>query len=238
MERKLKAILVDDEAHCLETLKFDLSRFCKEWVTVAGEAQNAVKGLALLNSEKPDILFLDIDLPGMSGLEFLETLGDIDARVVFTTAHSKYAVPAYKFKADAFLLKPIEASELKEVVSRIFLEVKKEEKHFTKERLAINDMHGTTYIPYSHIIACESNNNYCLIHLTDGSTTTVSKTLKFIEEVINSNVFLRIHQSYLINTEFISRYLKSDGGSLEMSNKKIFPISKSYKEKVHNFLQL
>jgi two-component system LytT family response regulator len=158
--------------------------------------------------------------------------------VIFTTAHSKYAIPAYKFKADAFLLKPIEASELKEVVSRIFLDVKKEENHFTKERLAINDMHGTTYIPYQHIIACESNNNYCLIHLTNGSTTIVSKTLKFIEEVINSNAFLRIHQSYLINTEFISRYLKSDGGSLEMSNKKIFPISKSYKEKVHHFLQL
>jgi two-component system LytT family response regulator len=238
MERKLKAILVDDELHCLETLRFDLNRVCNDYITVVGEAENAVKAMALLNSEKPDVLFLDIDLPGMSGLEFLETIGDIDVRVVFTTAHSTYAVPAYKFKAEAFLLKPIEASELKEVVSKIFEDKKKEDKHFTDERLAINDMHGTTYIPFNHIIACESNNNYCIIHLADGTTNTVSKTLKFIEKAINSKTFLRIHQSYMVNTDFISRYLKSDGGSLEMINKKIFPISKGYKETVHDFLQL
>ncbi|WP_375579250.1 LytTR family DNA-binding domain-containing protein [Marivirga tractuosa] len=237
MERKLRAIIIDDELHCLETLKFDLNRFCSDEITIVGEAQNLVKGMALLISEKPDILFLDIDLPEMNGLEFLETIGDFNVRVIFTTAHSKYAIPAYKFKAEAFLLKPIDASELKEVVSKTFLEIYKEQKHFTNERLAINDMHGTTYIPYNQIVACESNNNYCIIHLKDGTINTVSKTLKFIEQAINSNTFLRIHQSYLVNTEFINRYLKSDGGSLEMMNKKIYPISKSYKEKVSNFLQ-
>jgi two-component system LytT family response regulator len=238
MGRKLKAILIDDEIHCRETLRFDIDRVCSDYITIVGDAENVMKGMALLKSEKPDILFLDIDLPGMSGLEFLETIGSIDVKVVFTTAHSKYAVPAYKFKAEAFLLKPIEASELQEVVLKIFIAKKKVDKHFTDERLAINDMHGTTYIPYDHIIACESNNNYCIIHLTDGTTNTVSKTLKFIEEAINSQTFLRIHQSYLVNTEFISRYLKSDGGSLEMLDKKIFPISKGFKEKVHDFLQL
>ncbi|WKK77323.1 LytTR family DNA-binding domain-containing protein [Marivirga salinae] len=238
MERKLRAILIDDELHCLETLKFDLNRFCSDQITIVGEAQNLVKATAMLISEKPDVLFLDIDLPGMNGLEFLETIGDIDVRIIFTTAHSKYAIPAYKFKAEAFLLKPIEASELKEVVSKIITDINKEEKHFTNERLAINDMHGTTYVPYSQIVACESNNNYCIIHLKDGNTNTVSKTLKYIEQAINSNNFLRIHQSYLVNTEYINRYLKSDGGSLEMMNKKIFPISKSYKEKVSDFLQV
>lgn len=238
MERKLRAVLIDDELHCLETLRFDLNRFCSDQITIVGEAQNLVKASAMLISERPDIIFLDIDLPGMNGLEFLETIGGIDVKVVFTTAHSKYAIPAYKFKAEAFLLKPIEASELKEVVSKIFFDIKKEEKSFVKDRLAINDMHGTTYIPYNHIVACESNNNYCIIHLKDGTSNTVSKTLKYIEQAINSNTFLRIHQSYLVNTEFINRYLKSDGGSLEMLNKKIFPISKSYKEKVSNFLQV
>lgn len=238
MERKLKALLIDDELHCLETLRFDLNRFCNDQITIVGEAQNLVKATAILMSEKPDLLFLDIDLPNMNGLEFLETIGDIDVKIVFTTAHSKYAIPAYKYKAEAFLLKPIDASELKEVVSKVFVEISKEEKHFTTERLAINDMHGTNYIPYNQIVACESNNNYCIIHLKDGTSNTVSKTLKHIEQTINSTNFLRIHQSYLINTEFIKRYLKSDGGSLEMMNKKIYPISKSYKERVSNFLQL
>ncbi|WKV13746.1 LytTR family DNA-binding domain-containing protein [Marivirga harenae] len=238
MERKLTAILVDDELHCLETLRFDLDRFCSDQISIVGEAQNLVKASTMLISEKPDILFLDIDLPEMNGLEFLETIGDIGAKVVFTTAHSKYAIPAYKFKAEAFLLKPIEASELQAVVSKIYYDKIKEEKHFTSERLAINDMHGTTYIPYDHIIACESNNNYCKVHLKDGTSITVSKTLKHIEQAIKSNAFLRIHQSYLINANFISKYLKSDGGSLEMMNKKIYPISKSYKEKVTLFLKV
>jgi two-component system LytT family response regulator len=192
----------------------------------------------MLVSEKPDLIFLDIDFPGMNGLEFLETIGDINVKVVFTTAHSKYAIPAYKFKAEAFLLKPIEASELKEVVSKIANEKKKEVQSFVKDRLAINDMHGTTYIPYSEIVACESNNNYCIIHLKDGTNQTVSKTLKHIEQTINSNTFLRIHQSYLINTNYINRYLKSDGGSIEMMNKRIYPISKSFKGKVNQFLEL
>lgn len=237
MERKLRAILVDDELHCLETLRFDLKRCCSDDISIVGEAQNLVKATALLIAEKPDILFLDIDFPGMNGLEFLETIGDIDVRVVFTTAHSQYAIPAYKFKAEAFLLKPIEASELKEVVSKISADANKEEKHFIHERLAINDMHGTTYIPYNQIIACESNNNYCIIHLKDGASQTVSKTLKHIEQTIKSTTFLRIHQSYLINTEYINRYLKSDGGSIEMTTKKKYPISKSYKEKVIQYLQ-
>ncbi|SMG50768.1 two component transcriptional regulator, LytTR family [Marivirga sericea] len=238
MERKLKAILVDDELHCLETLRFDLERFCSDQVSIVGEAQNLVKATAMLIAEKPDVLFLDIDFPGMNGLEFLETIGDIKVRVIFTTAHSKYAIPAYKFKAEAFLLKPIEASELKEVVSKLFHETSNEEKHFIHDRLAINDMHGTTYIPYQQIMACESNNNYCIIHLKGGASQTVSKTLKHIEQTINSTTFLRIHQSYLINTEYINRYLKSDGGSIEMINKEIYPISKSYKERVHKFLEL
>ena len=238
MERKLKALLVDDEQHCLDTLRFDLERHCNNQLTIIGEVQNVIAATAQINKSHPDIIFLDIDLPGMNGLEFLESIGDIDAKIVFTTAHSKYAIPAYKFKAEAFLLKPINSEELTEVVSKLYQSINEAESIFSKEKLAVNDLHGTTFIPYNEIISCESNDNYCIIRLLNGESKTVSKTLKYVEQAIHEKSFLRVHQSYLVNSKHIKKYLKRDGGTLEMSGGKMIPVSKSYREKVHKYLNL
>ena len=233
---KLKALLVDDEPHCLDTLRFDLKRSCEPLLEIVGEAKNVLEAMALLNKKKPDILFLDIDLPDMNGMDFLKSLGETDVKVVFTTAHSKYAIPAYKFKAEAFLLKPISAKELKEVVEQVHSEhVKKSS--FLSNKLAITDLNGTTYLNYADIIACESNSNYCIIHLSDQTKMTVSKTLKHIESLLDSQIFYRVHQSYVININHIYKYLKTDGGVLEMTNRLTFPISKSYKDKVMSLLR-
>ena len=238
MEKKLRALIVDDEDHCIDTLRFDLGRLCKDWLIIVGEAKDVVSAMALLNKEKPDILFLDIDLPGMSGLQFLDSLGTIETKVIFTTAHGKYAIPAYKFKAEAFLLKPIASEELTEVVERLYKEMKDNDHSFTQDKLSISDINGITFVAYNEIVSCESNDNYCIVTLKDGTKKTVSKTLKYVSEHIQDPSFLRIHQSYLINTSFIRRYLKRDGGSIEMIGGQIYPVSKSYKESVHNYLHL
>jgi len=238
MERKLKALLVDDELHCLDTLRFDLERHCNDQIVIIDEVQNVIAATAHINKSHPDIIFLDIDLPGMNGLEFLESIGDIGAKIVFTTAHSKYAVPAYKFKAEAFLVKPINSEELVEVVNKLHRSINEAESTFSNKKLAVKDLHGTTFIDFDDIVTCESNDNYCIIHLVNGETKTVSKTLKFIEEAIHENSFLRVHQSYLVNTMHLKKYLKRDGGTIEMLGGKLVPVSKSYKEKVNNFLNL
>ena len=239
MERKLKALIVDDEQHCIETLQFDLQRNCTDHVEVIATASNALEASLAIQNHHPDLIFLDIDLPNMSGLEFLDQLEKLASKVVFTTAHSKYAIPAYRFKAEAFLLKPIDSQELTEVVKNIYQETQLEKQKlasFGSQKLAVSDMHGTTYIKFSEIIACESNDNYCKIHLSNGKLKTVSKTLKFIEEAMENGPFLRIHQSYMVNTNYIARYLKRDGGCLEMTDSTIYPISKTYKEAVVTYL--
>lgn len=234
-KKKLRALMVDDEPHCLDTLRFDLNRSCSEMLEIVGEAKNALEALSIINKEKPDLIFLDIDLPNINGMDFLESLGKIEPKVVFTTAHGKYAIPAYKFKAEGFLLKPIDVHELKAVVETIF-EAHEIDSGFLNERLALPDMDGTEFISYDEIIACESSNNYCFIHLTDGKKKTVSKTLKYVESQLDKKQFLRIHQSYLINLNHIQKLLKSDGGSLQMTNQLIFPISKSHRENVLRIL--
>ena len=133
------------------------------------------------------------------------------------------------------MLKPIDSKELLEVVKRLY-EHSSKATPFNSDKLSINDINGTTFIPFKEIMACESNDNYCIIHLQNNETRTVSKTLKFIEAAIGNPQFLRVHQSYLVNTQYIRKYLKRDGGTIELSNGKLIPVSKSYKDQVQSYL--
>ncbi|MGB3183478.1 MAG: LytTR family DNA-binding domain-containing protein [Cyclobacteriaceae bacterium] len=233
---KLRAIIVDDEQHCIDTLSFDLKRRCKEQVEVVATAKNAMEALSFISKDKPDILFLDIDLPGMSGLQFLEALGDLSVKVIFTTAHSKYAVPAYKFKAEAFLVKPIDTEDLEEVVGRLYEELSQQKQRLFSDKLPVSSTKGTEFIALDQIVACESSSNYCLIHLASGEDRMVSKTLKAIEASLTGDEFVRIHQSYLINLRYLKSYLKTDGGSVELTNGKVYPVSKSYRPGLQRLL--
>lgn len=226
---KLKAILIDDEQHCLDTLSYDLETHCPEQVAIKGIAKNAIEATALINKVKPDLIFLDIELPGMNGIEFLESIGELDSKLVFTTAYSKYAVDGYKYKASGYLLKPVDKNDLISVVSEIHQNTQKANSSLI-DKLSVKDSKGTEFIEFSQIRLCEASNNYTIIHLVSGEQKMISKTLKAVQSELPEKHFVRVHQSYVLNLRFIKKYLHEDGGTIELDNGEKYRLSKGYKE--------
>ncbi len=234
---KIKALLVDDEQHCVDTLLYDLKRHCSEELEVVATASTSLEAIKAIESAKPDLVFMDIDLPGINGMQVLELFENANFRIVFVTAHSRYAVEGYKFKADAFLLKPVDPEELTEVIQRIYKDLPSQSNNPIRDgKLAIADMKGVEFVPYENIVYCESQNNYTCLYLSDSQQKVVSKTLKSIEEQLPTSDFIRIHQSYLINMHQVKKYLKADGGSVEMQNGQILSVSKRFKDKFTSLL--
>ena len=231
---KLKTLLIDDEQHCLDTLSYDLNKHCAGQIEILGTAANAIEATAQINRIKPDLIFLDIELPGMSGIQLLESIGSLRAKLVFTTAYSQYAIEGYKFNASGYLLKPVDKDELIDVVLRIHREQQSQLPTFD-DKLSLRDAQGTEFIEFSEIRLCEASNNYTIIHFKNDQQKIASKTLKNIQNELPSNQFIRIHQSYIVNIAFIKKYLKSDGGTVELDNGKRYSVSKSYRE---SFLSL
>ncbi len=233
---KLKTLLIDDEQHCLDTLSYDLETYCNNQVEIKGVAKNAIEATAQINRIKPDLIFLDIELPGMSGIEFLESIGDLDAKLVFTTAYSNYAIEGYKFNASGYLLKPVDKDELITIVSQLHAELQNDV-DILSDRLTINDNQGTEFVEYASIRLFEASNNYTIIHLADGEQKMVSKTLKAVQSQLPSNEFVRIHQSYIINLRNLKKFLRVDGGTIELDNGQQYPLSKGYKEHFLSLIQ-
>lgn len=226
---KLKAIIIDDEQHCIDTLTYDLEKYCAEYVTILDTGKNAIEATSLINKHQPDLLFLDIELPGINGMDFLSQIGPINCAVIFTTAYGKYAREGYKYEAAGYLLKPIDHEELKEVVERVS-NGKQSSKVF-QSRLAVTDNQGVEFIAHAQIKLCEASNNYTSIYLSDGSKKVVSKTLKAIESQLPNEQFIRIHQSFIINISFIKKFLKVDGGTIELTDGTTYSLSKKYKDR-------
>ncbi|MEO9872756.1 LytR/AlgR family response regulator transcription factor [Ekhidna sp.] len=233
---KLKALLIDDEQHCLDTLSYDLETHCSHQVDIQGTSKNTMEATAQINKVKPDLIFLDIELPGMNGIEFLESIGELDSKLVFTTAYSQYALEGYKHNASGYLLKPIDKEELIKIVSKLYAEKKNDQSIFN-DRLTIKDAQGTEFIKLSDIRLCEASNNYTIIHLTAGDKKTVSKTLKAVQSELPTNQFVRIHQSYLINMQCVKKYLRMDGGTIELDNGEQYRLSKGYRESFLSMIQ-
>jgi len=227
----IRALLVDDEQHCLDTLAHDLAMVCKEHVQIVGTATNFLEATGLINSKQPDLIFLDIELPGMNGLQFLETIELNHALVVFTTAHSKYALEGYRLNAQGYLLKPIDTDELLETVLRLKDLISIKKTNTLSKKLSLPDAQGVEFIDFDSIIWCESDNNYSRIMLVDDPPKLVSKTLKYIESKLPPDQFVRIHHSRLVNLGHVRKYLNADGGQVLMSDDKILNVSKSFKQR-------
>lgn len=221
----IRAVIVDDELHCVESLENQLDTYCKE-VEVVGKTTDPKEGNDLIGQLNPDLLFLDIEMPGMSGFDLLKQMDKTDFEVIFTTAYDEYAVEAFRVSALDYLLKPIRSDHLIAAVQRVS---EKQEQSFTKEKLdtlfdhlhdpsantqkiAFGTVEGLEFIEVNQITHCEAMRNYTKLALADGSNVIVSKTLKEVEEALQPFTFLRVHKSYLINTEHIIRYVRGQGG--------------------------
>lgn len=234
----LKIAIIDDERHAIDTLTYDLQENHFGEIEILFTTTNPVEGLKKLHAEKPDLLFLDIDMPGLSGLDLVELMQDLPTRVVFTTAHLEYAVKAVETMASGYLLKPVQADDLQRIIEKI----KAEKQNNTTSQLVsgkipVPDADGIELIPWDEIVYCKSDSNYCELNLTENRRIVASKTLKYFEANLPSHLFVRVHKSYLVNLQHIKKYLKRNGGELLMSNEKVIPISRNSREEVLKRIQ-
>lgn len=244
----IRAIIIDDEANNIKNLEQLLHLYCPE-VNIIGTAFNAEEGKEIILQTSPDLVFLDIQMPGKNGFELLQSLPEYSFQVIFVTAYNNYGIQAVKFAALDYLLKPINIEELKIAVKKV-VEKKEEGKQnnqlqnlmqLLKEnqeehRIALSSTQEIRYVKPSAIIRCESSNSYTTFYLTSGEKLLISKPIYFYEELLEGYNFIRCHQSHLVNKKFITSILKEDGGYLLLEDNTRLPISKQKKEMIKEWL--
>jgi len=238
----IKAIIIDDEMHCRKTLGILLREYCPD-VEVIDQCSNGIAGTEAIKRLKPELVFLDIEMPNMNGFELLEQFPEIHFAVIFTTGYDQYAIKAFRFSALDYLLKPINHEELIKAVQKVRheaihplpqqLEILLEKLRHQPSgihKIALPTMEGLQLIPVDSIISCVSDSNYSVLLLKDKQKLTISRTLKETEEILEEHSFLRVHNSSIVNLNEINKYIKGEGGYLVMSDGSTVDVSRTKKE--------
>jgi len=238
----LRAILVDDELSSLQNLQSKLVEFCPD-VEVVAAAQKPEDAILFIRQHKPDVIFLDIEMPRMNGFRMLDELGELDFEIIFTTAYNHYAVDAIRISAFDYLMKPVAIKELQNALERLAkyrqthtrdkLDVLRQSLSPNKsqeEKIAIPTNEGLEFIPIKNILHIESSSNYSRIFLTDGKNILVTKLLKDFEDILEPYNFFRVHNSHLINLAYIKKYIRGEGGQVEMQNGDVIDVARRKKE--------
>lgn len=232
----IQAIIIDDEKRARLNLELLIEEYCSN-VQVIASCENLPEGVKAIRKHKPDLVFLDIEMPGHSGLELLDFFdeNEIEFKIIFTTAYQEYAIQAFKFSAVDYLLKPINPNELTEAVKRFsktkeklqnYAILKENIKQDSFKKIAVPTGNSLLFLETDKIVCIKGEGAYSEIICSDGNKHLVSRNLKNFEDIMCiDNNFVRIHKSYIVNTNFITAYNKSDGGSLELKNGMQLPIS-------------
>jgi two-component system, LytTR family, response regulator len=238
----LTAILIDDELSSLNNLRQKLEEFCVS-VQIVATSQKPEDAIFLIRQHKPDVLFLDIEMPKMNGFGMLEELGDYDAEIIFTTAYNQYAIDAIRVSAFDYLVKPVAIRDLQNAVNRL-LTVRsartKERLHVLREsvadtkspgnKIALPTNDGLEFIKIIDILRIESSSCYSKVFFVNGKMLLVTRLLKDFEEILAPYRFFRVHNSHLINLQYIQKFVRADGGHIIMENGDIIGISRRRKE--------
>jgi two-component system LytT family response regulator len=243
----MRAIIIDDEINCCRTLEMLLKTTANN-IEIVAICNDGIEGLEAIEKHRPQLVFLDIEMPRMNGLEMLEKIQHMDFHLVFTTSYDQYALKAFRYSAIDYLLKPISPEELSQALNKIknysrtvpqqidlLLEKLHHKKHVN--RVAIPTMEGLQMVPVENIISGEADDNYTILHLKDGKKIVASQTLRDVEEVLIDFAFLRVHRGYVVNLNEVEKYVKGEGGYLVMSNGSSIDVSRSKKESLLKRLQ-
>ncbi len=247
----IKAIIVDDEYSAIESLKWELNNFCSE-VSVIESFTNPLEAISAINYLKPDLVFLDIEMPELDGFQLLKKLEFKDFNLIITTAYNQYAIKAFRENAIDYLLKPVDPDELVKAVEKVSLKKMSNQGDIEavfKKYLTKDNLFSSTRIPLAlsdkvimvernDVMYCVSDGNYTNVKLKDGQNYLLSKTLKLVAEKLPSPQFVRVHKKYLVNINFVSEYVRGDGGELLMSDQLNIPVSRSHKEELLQSLQI
>lgn len=249
----MRVIIVDDEVTSSQVLEKLIQQNIPSMqiLAVCNKPQDALLKLTTLD---PDLVFMDIEMPGMSGFDILEQVPNIQFDIIFTTAHSQYGIKAIQFSAIDYLLKPIQVEELIEAVRRV-----REHKAVTRplekvklllenlqllnnndsfNRIAFPTGEGLKFLHANDILRCMSSNNYTFIYQTNGEKLLVSKSLKEIEGILPSQIFCRVHNSHLINISYVSKLMKGESNILIMKDGTEVEVSRRKKEELIKIMNL
>lgn len=239
----IKAIIVDDELGARESLSKMIEKNCKQLEIVA-KADSAQAAFEAITSKKPDLVFLDIEMPNGNAFDLLEKFKEINFNIIFTTAYDHYAIKAIKFSAVDYILKPIDPEELTEAVKRFEKKQQGEPNVLDKQfktllsnvrpenklkKVGIPDGDGLIFINLSDIVRCESDGNYTFFILTNGKKIIASRTLGEYEQMFTEDNFFRVHRSHLINLQHVKKYIKGEGGYVIMTDDSQVEVSRRNK---------
>ena len=259
---KLRTIIIDDERPSIEGLIWELKTISEEVtdentfvvegarLEIIGKYSDPREGLKAIKKDRPDLIFLDIEMPHLNGFELLNQLDKIDFNVIFVTAYDEFALKAFKVSAVDYLLKPIDSDDLRaalgrasklqdssvieDKLSQVFEWIRKHNSNFPS--IALPTLEGLEFVDVDQIIRCESDSNYTNIFVNGGEKILVSKTLKDIEKLLQGHHFLRVHHSHVVNMAYVKRYIKGKSGNLVMKDGTSIPVSRSRKIELLNLL--
>ncbi|MEL6719094.1 MAG: LytTR family transcriptional regulator DNA-binding domain-containing protein [Bacteroidota bacterium] len=235
------ALLIDDELNSLDTLEYELKHFAKD-IKVIGTCSDPRTAKPLIESLKPEVLFLDIEMPWISGFELLDSLDKIDFQLVFVTAYDQFAIKAFEYFTLDYLLKPVSRSALERAISKITKAaegkpgfevsyiidtIRQQQKEVKKIALPVKN--GYEFYKHVDIVRCEADANYSKVFVKNEKPILVSKSLKVISAMLDYPNFFRPHQSHLINLDYMKKFDKSDGGTILMEDGTNVPLSRHKK---------
>ena len=236
----LKCVIVEDETPSINTLISIIQKYLSDQLCIEGIAENAQDGYELILKAKPEIVFLDIEMPHQTGFEMLEMFEEINFQVIFTTGFDHYAISAIKFSALDYLLKPISIEELKESVKKAYERIDMQyntqliqnvlntakSPHDDENKIALSLNNEIEMVKVKEIVYCRANQDYTYVNLTNGKKVLVSKNIKHFEQLLSNYKFFRTHHSYLVNKIHIKKYLKGEGGVIITEFDQEIPVSR------------
>lgn len=243
MNKKLKTIVIDDEPNAVDFISTIISEYCPD-LEITGKAYDVPEGIRLINEKKPDLVFLDVEMPNGTGFDLLTHFPEKNFDVVFITAFNHYAIKAIKFSAVDYILKPINITEFIESVKKV-VGKRSENKSQNNEnfktlienlrsgspsRLAIPTADGMEYLNPKEIIRIEADRSYSWFYLTANRKILVSKHLKEFQDILDERSFFRPHNSFLINLKYVRKYVRKEGGYIEMQDGSQIPVSRTRKD--------
>lgn len=247
----MNTVIIDDELHARETIRTIVESQVNS-INFVGEAADVTSSVKLIDKCKPDLIFLDINLPDGNSFDILKRINHKQFKVIFITAYHEFAIQAIKFSAFDYILKPVNPAELIQAVNKVLLEHNTPSDLGTKldtffsninqitpaqKKIVIKTSDKIHIVDIRNIIRCESDNSYCTVFINNGTKVVVSKNLKAYEEMLTPVGFMRVHQSHLVNCNYISYFDKQDGGSLVMTDNAYIPVSAQKRPVLTEFLE-
>ena len=243
----LSAIIIEDMPDALQLLQASLKKNHTD-IEVVATAQSVVEAAKILRKTEPDILFLDIMLVDGTGFDVLEIFPNLKSKIIFVTASDEYAIRAFKFAAIDYVLKPYSDEDLSLAINRAKQQIKPSEERLTilkntitapesqPDKISLHTLDKIIIVSLVDIIRCESDSNNTIFYINNDKKIFVTKTLKYFSDMLSGYQFLRVHQSHLVNINYISAFIKTDGGYLMLKNKMSVPVSVRKKSEVIEML--